>query len=222
MREVSISEASEILGVSKEAIYNRIRRNSIRTREKNGIKYVILEDENDISQNNPEENFAQTSPKPRPSRPNSPTNANQNFIDYLIAEISELKSQIQTVQEDKDRLYREKEEILISSKEEIKLMYKERDEKLGYFLSFFEKPLLGANPHEKKPYDVEVKEKIYDENEWLSLAKFIKSLDLGRKKRAKAQSLIIENIGKNENIMVVGDELLINKNLQIKNLKNKK
>ena len=221
MREVSISEASEILGVSKEAIYNRIRRNSIRTREKNGIKYVILEEQSDISQNNPEQNFDQTAPKPRPSRPNSPS-SNQNFIDYLIAEISELKSQIQTLQEDKDRLYREKEEILISSKEEIKLMYKERDDKLGYFLSFFEKPLLGASPRENKPYDVEVKEKIYDENEWISLAKFIKSLDLGRKKRAKVQSLIIENIGKNEHILVVGDELLINKNLQIKNLKGKK
>ena len=218
MREVSISEASEILGVSKEAIYNRIRRNSIRTTEINGVKYVVLEDENDEISNSSAQG---ASAKVRPSKP-APQNSNQNFIDYLIKEIAELKEQIQTLQSDKDRLHREKEEILISSKEEIKLMYKERDEKLGYFLSFFEKPLIGESAREKKPYDVEVKEQIFDENEWLSLAKFIKSLDLGRKKRMKAQSLIIENIGANELIRVIGDELLVHKSLDIKNLKGKK
>ena len=109
---------------------------------------------------------------------------------------------------------------MIASKEEIKLMYKERDEKLGYFLSFFDKPLISAKNREAKPFDVEVKEKAYDEREWTSLAKFIRSLK--RKKRPKAQSLIIENIGKSEFIRVEGNELLINQSLDIKSLKGKK
>ena len=212
MKKVSIGEAAEILGISKEAVYNRIRRNSLRTEEIDGVRYVLLEGA--VSADEARGAKAKASPK------NQTAPQNQSFIDYLIKEVAELKGKIEALQEDKDRLHKEKEEILIASKEEIKLMYKERDEKLGYFLSFFDKPLISAKNREAKPFDVEVKEKTYDEREWTSLAKFIRSLK--RKKRPKAQSLIIENIGKSEFIRVEGSELLINQSLDIKSLKGKK
>ena len=212
MKKVSIGEAAEILGISKEAVYNRIRRNSLRTEEIDGVRYVLLEGA--VSADEARGTKAKASPK------NQTAPQNQSFIDYLIKEITELKGKIEALQEDKDRLHKEKEEILIASKEEIKLMYKERDEKLGYFLSFFDKPLISAKNREAKPFDVEVKEKAYDEREWTSLAKFIRSLK--RKKRPKAQSLIIENIGKSEFIRVEGNELLINQSLDIKSLKGSK
>ncbi|WP_298978716.1 helix-turn-helix domain-containing protein [uncultured Campylobacter sp.] len=212
MKKVSIGEAAEILGISKEAVYNRIRRNSLRAEESGGVRYVLLDDE--MQQSEPASQNSAKSPR------TSGAAGTQSFIDYLIKEISELKGKIEALQSDKDRLHKEKEEILIASKDEIKLMYKERDEKLRYFLSFFDKPLLSSKSREAKPYDVEVKEKAYDEREWTSLAKFIRSLK--RKKRPKAQSLIIENIGKSEFIRVEGNELLINQSLDIKSLKGKK
>ena len=212
MKKVSIGEAAEILGISKEAVYNRIRRNSLRAEESGGVRYVLLDDE-----------MQQSEPASQGSAKSSRTSGaagTQSFIDYLIKEISELKGKIEALQSDKDRLHKEKEEILIASKDEIKLMYKERDEKLRYFLSFFDKPLLSNKSREVKPYDVEIKEKTFDRSEWTSLAKFVKSLK--RKKRLKAQSLIIENIGKSEFIRVEGNELLINQSLDIKSLKGKK
>ena len=212
MKKVSIGEAAEILGISKEAVYNRIRRNSLRTEEIDGVRYVLLEGA--VSADEARGAKAKTSPKTQTAP------QNQSFIDYLIKEVAELKGKIEALQEDKDRLHKEKEEILIASKEEIKLMYKERDEKLGYFLSFFDKPLISAKNREAKPFDVEVKEKTYDEREWTSLAKVIRSLK--RKNRPKAPSLIIENIGKSEFIRVEGNELLINQSLDIKSLKGKK
>lgn len=212
MKKVSIGEAAEILGISKEAVYNRIRRNSLRAEESGGIRYVLLDDE--MQQSEP---ASQSSAK---SSRTGGTAGTQSFIDYLIKEISELKGKIEALQSDKDRLHKEKEEILIASKDEIKLMYKERDEKLRYFLSFFDKPLLSSKSRETKPYDVEIKEKTFDRSEWTSLAKFVKSLK--RKKRPKAQSLIIENIGKSEFIRVEGNELLINQSLDIKSLKGSK
>lgn len=212
MKKVSIGEAAEILGISKEAVYNRIRRNSLRAEESGGVRYVLLDDE--MQQSEP---ASQSSAK---SSRTSGAAGTQSFIDYLIKEISELKGKIEALQSDKDRLHKEKEEILIASKDEIKLMYKERDEKLRYFLSFFDKPLLSSKSREAKPYDVEIKEKTFDRSEWTSLAKFIKSLK--RKKRLKAQSLIIENIGKSEFIRVEGNELLINQSLDIKSLKGSK
>ena len=212
MKKVSIGEAAEILGISKEAVYNRIRRNSLRTEEIDGVRYVLLESavSADEARGAKSKAYPKTQTAPQ----------NQSFTDYLIKEVAELKGKIEALQEDKDRLHKEKEEILIASKEEIKLMYKERDEKLGYFLSFFDKPLISAKNREAKPFDVEVKEKAYDEREWTSLAKFIRSLK--RKKRPKAQSLIIENIGESELIRVEGNELLINQSLDIKSLKGKK
>nr|WP_314881552.1 helix-turn-helix domain-containing protein [uncultured Campylobacter sp.] len=212
MKKVSIGEAAEILGISKEAVYNRIRRNSLRAEERGGVRYVLLDDE--MQQSEP---ASQSSAK---SSRTSGAAGTQSFIDYLIKEISELKGKIEALQSDKDRLHKEKEEILIASKDEIKLMYKERDEKLRYFLSFFDKPLLSSKSREVKPYDVEIKEKTFDRSEWTSLAKFVKSLK--RKKRPKAQSLIIENIGKSEFIRVEGNELLINQSLDIKSLKGSK
>ena len=188
MKKVSIGEAAEILGISKEAVYNRIRRNSLRAEESGGVRYVLLDDE--MQQSEPASQNSAKGPR------TSGTAGTQSFIDYLIKEISELKGKIEALQSDKDRLHKEKEEILIASKDEIKLMYKERDEKLRYFLSFFDKPLLSSKSRETKPYDVEIKEKTFDRSEWTSLAKFVKSLK--RKKRLKAQSLIIENIGKSE------------------------
>ncbi len=212
MKKVSIGEAAEILGISKEAVYNRIRRNSLRAEESGGVRYVLLDDAAGDSR--------AAKSKTGPDASQDQIAQNQSFIDYLIKEVAELKGKIEALQSDKDRLHKEKEEILIASKEEIKLMYKERDEKLGYFLSFFDKPLISAKNRETKPFDVEVKEKAYDEQEWTSLAKFIRSLK--RKKRPKAQSLIIENIGKSEFIRVEGNELLINQSLDIKSLKGKK
>ena len=212
MKKVSIGEAAEILGISKEAVYNRIRRNSLRAEESGGVRYVLLDDE--MQQSEP---ALQSSAKSSRASGGAGT---QSFIDYLIKEISELKGKIEALQSDKDRLHKEKEEILIASKDEIKLMYKERDEKLRYFLSFFDKPLLSSKSREAKPYDVEIKEKTFDRSEWTSLAKFVKSLK--RKKRLKAQSLIIENIGKSEFIRVEGNELLINQSLDIKSLKGSK
>ena len=178
MKKVSIGEAAEILGISKEAVYNRIRRNSLRAEESGGVRYVLLDDE--MQQSEP---ALQSSAK---SSRASGAAGTQSFIDYLIKEISELKGKIEALQSDKDRLHKEKEEILIASKDEIKLMYKERDEKLRYFLSFFDKPLLSSKSREAKPYDVEIKEKTFDRSEWTSLAKFVKCSNAKSASKRKA------------------------------------
>jgi len=44
MQKLAINEAAEILGITKEAVYNRIRRGSINTVIENGTKFVILDE----------------------------------------------------------------------------------------------------------------------------------------------------------------------------------
>lgn len=224
MKKLSINEAADILGISKEAIYNRIRRNTIKSVEENGVRFVILDE---ISTNKQTQtttntkNFSANFASPKKETKKDPHKS--DFIEYLIKEIDELKDKIKELEQDKEKLFREKEKILVDTKDEIKAMYEERDEKLKYFLSFFEKPLLQKKETFKsEPIDLAVKEssdEFFDDSEWLSIGGFLNSLDIKRKKKLKIQNLLIENIGKSEFIKVKNDTILINKNIDLNLLK---
>ena len=224
MKKLSINEAADILGISKEAIYNRIRRNTIKSVEENGVRFVILDE---ISTNKQTQtasntkNFSSNFASPKKETKKDPHKS--DFIEYLIKEIDELKDKIKELEQDKEKLFREKEKILVDTKDEIKAMYEERDEKLKYFLSFFEKPLLQKKETFKsEPIDLAVKEssdEFFDDSEWLSIGSFLNSLDIKRKKKLKIQNLLIENIGKSEFIKVKNDMILINKNIDLNLLK---
>ena len=224
MKKLSINEAADILGISKEAIYNRIRRNTIKSVEENGVRFVILDE---ISTNKQTQtttntkNFSANFASPKKETKKDPHKS--DFIEYLIKEIDELKDKIKELEQDKEKLFREKEKILVDTKDEIKAMYEERDEKLKYFLSFFEKPLLQKKETIKsEPIDLAVKEssdEFFDDSEWLSIGSFLNSLDIKRKKKLKIQNLLIENIGKSEFVKVKNDTILINKNIDLNLLK---
>lgn len=225
MKKLSINEAADVLGISKEAIYNRIRRNTIKSVEENGVKYVILDG---FSTNKQTQNLTNTKNNTTnfasPKKETKKDAHKSDFIDYLIKEIDELKDKIKELENDKENLFREKEKILVDTKDEIKAMYEERDEKLKYFLSFFEKPLLQKKEKfQTEPIDLAVKESsdenFYDEA-WVSINEFLNSLDIKRKKKLKIQNILIENIGKSEFIKLKNDMILINKNINLDLLKS--
>ena len=198
MSKVPVSEAAEILGVTKEAVYNRIRRGTLKTFEKDGVKYVVLEGYE-----------PQTAPKSAPKTSKSAKSSESkkaaktgefDVNEFLLSQISELKEQNQNLQADKERLFREKEQILLNNKTEIAQIYRERDEKLRGFLSMLERPLLARqNGEYVAPIDVEfVESKPENEGKWTSLAEFLKSQNLSSKSLKKTQNKIIKNIGKSK------------------------
>ena len=198
MSKVPVSEAAEILGVTKEAVYNRIRRGTLKTFEKDGVKYVVLEGYE-----------PQTAPKSAPKTSKSAKSSESkkaaktgefDVNEFLLSQINELKEQNQNLQADKDRLFREKEQILLNNKSEIAQIYRERDEKLRGFLSMLERPLLARqNGEYVAPIDVEfVESKPENEGKWTSLAEFLKSQNLSGKSLKKTQNKIIKNIGKSK------------------------
>lgn len=210
MLKLTVNDAAEKLGISKEAVYNRIRRNTIQTINENGVKYVVLEDTNPT--NTPsitkEKNIKKQS-----------IAENDDFIKYLLQEVEDLKNQNKILQNDKEKLYQEKEEILVSSKEEIKTMYKERDEKLQYFLSLFEKPLLGKTTEkEEEPFEIIINE---PQRNWLSLGEYISKFEFKKKKRIKIKKLLVKSIGKSEFIKIDSGILYIREDINLKELKEK-
>lgn len=222
MQKLSIADAASKLGISKEAIYNRIRRNTIKSFEEDGVKYVILDE------------------KQAPLREKAQKNS--DFIEYLKSEIEYLKLKNRALQEDKEKLFREKEELLISTKDEIKSIYKERDEKLKYFLTILEKPFLA-----KEPIDVEasteaielkkeiIKEslaqtqtkdelKVEDKNKeekketWVSLREFLDAQNMKKKERKELKKYLVDNAYGNENIKIEAGMLYINSNFDINSI----
>ncbi len=181
MSKVPVSEAAEILGVTKEAVYNRIRRGTLKTFEKDGVKYVVLEGHEPQAA---PKSAPKTSKSAKSSESKKAAKAGEFDVnEFLLSQISELKEQNQNLQADKERLFREKEQILLNNKTEIAQIYRERDEKLRGFLSMLERPLLARqNGEYAAPIDVEfVESKPENEGKWTSLAEFLKSQNLSGK-----------------------------------------
>ena len=198
MSKVPVSEAAEILGVTKEAVYNRIRRGTLKTFEKDGVKYVVLDgyEPQAASKSAPKTSKSAKSSEPKKSAKTGEFDVNE----FLLSQIGELKEQNKNLQADKDRLFREKEQILLNNKSEIAQIYRERDEKLRGFLSMLERPLLARqNGEYVAPIDVEfVESKPENEGKWTRLAEFLKSQNLSGKSLKKTQNKIIKNIGKSK------------------------
>lgn len=198
MSKVPVSEAAEILGVTKEAVYNRIRRGTLKTFEKDGVKYVVLDG---YEPQTAPKSASKTSKSAKSSEPKKAAKTGEFDVnEFLLSQIGELKEQNQNLQADKDRLFREKEQILLNNKTEIAQIYRERDEKLRGFLSMLERPLLARqNGEYVAPIDVEfVESKPENEGKWTSLAEFLKSQNLSGKSLKKTQNKIIKNIGKSK------------------------
>jgi len=213
MEKLTVADAASKLGISKEAIYNRIRRNTMKSAEENGVRYVFLEEE-----------------KEPQKRRQTNTNTNE-LVEYLKSEIEYLKLKNSALEQDKDKLFREKEdlykqkeEILISSKDEIKAMYVERDKKLKYFLSLLERPLIEETETDKvesEAIDVKTsKEETKDDDEivWLDLKEFLDSLDLKKKERREIKKLIAENAYEHHDIKIKAGMLYVNRNIDIESL----
>jgi len=132
-KKLTVIETAELLGVSKEAIYNRIRRGSLSTVIESGIKYVIISDEVKKSSSRKTNN-----------------NANNAYIQLLKDEMKELKEKNKALEMDKDKLIQEKERLLIKSKDEIEKIYKQRDEHIKTILTLASK---GAIEHKKNEKD---------------------------------------------------------------------
>ena len=114
-------EAAKFLGVSKEAIYNRLRRGSLNSVVEEGIKYIVLQ------QN--------TSKEPKIRKSDTHQQQDSAYVDLLKAQVEELKLKNEKLELDKEKLIADKERMLIESKEKIEMIYKERDEQLKTILS---------------------------------------------------------------------------------------
>lgn len=122
-KKLTVMEAAKLLGVSKEAIYNRLRRGTLQCVVEEGVKYILL------GKNTHKEPHA--SARKVRSGP-----LKEHMLSFLKEQLEALKVKNERLEADKERLIADKERLLIESKEKIEAIYKERDEQLkSYFIS---------------------------------------------------------------------------------------
>ena len=135
MASITILEAAEHLGVSKEAIHNRVRRGSLEVSVIDGVKYVDI----DTTAKAP-------TPKAKPQIRRAPTKATDDrYYKFLEDQNSQLQIKVEKLEGETRSLRDQKELMLIREREKIEQIYKEKDEQLKNFLSTLSSQfMLGA------------------------------------------------------------------------------
>lgn len=205
---------AEYLGVSKEAIYNRLRRGSLQSVIEDGKKYVLLTD-------------SVKREGSLPKRAQSKAHDSE-YVELLKSQIVELKEKNQKLEFDKERLQKQIHDMLIESKEQIEKIYKERDEQLKTILTLANIPTLGHKLQESTKEDtidtfeeVEIEEDIVEKiceeyEEWQMVEEYLDEKEIDGKRREKIGKKLLKQVGKSLHVKMVDDELFIKKGIKLK------
>ena len=215
-KKLTVMEMSKYLGVSKEAIYNRLRRGTLESVLEEGKKYILLTDT--------------LQREGRLSKHTTVTsNLDSEYVNLLKTQIEDLKIKNEKLEENKERLLLDKERMLIESKEKIEQIYKERDEQLKMILTLANIPSLENKPASKKESTTEVIEEInIDEDiveimcesfeDWKELRVYMDEKHYSHEDKKKIQKRVKKQVGKDDNVKSSNGDLYIKRDTKLKHI----
>ena len=205
MSKLKIADAAIKLGVSKEAIHNRIRRGSLDCVVEDGVKYVMLK---------PSTKIASTVTKRRATNntPKSSLHVDSKYYKFLEEQNEKLQHKVEKLEGETRDLRDQKEQMLISEREKIEQIYKD-DEQLKNILSTISSNFLLNTPVTQseisEPVEVEIEEESSDEK-LISLKKYLNSQDISDKKKKKIKERFKKVAKKDDRVIRVGKKLYLN------------
>jgi chromosome segregation ATPase len=196
MKKMSVAEAAEFFGVSKEAVHNRIRRGSLKSLVEDGVKMVLVDE-------------TTNSKKPVVKRTLKSASNDERYYKLLEAQNAKLQERVETLEIETRTLRDQKEQMLIEERQKIEKIYNEKDEQLKNILqTLSSKFMLGAPLEEEEDTleaeTIEIEEEI--ENNVVSLKKYLKNFDYSKKKIEKIKKRFKKRAKNDERIIVVGDK----------------
>ncbi len=233
-KKLTVIEAAKLMNVSKEAIYNRLRRGTLQCVVEEGVKYILF------SKNTHKETHA-TSRKIE-------TNVDGAYIELLKTQLEEIKLKNERLEADKERLIADKERLLIESKEKIEAIYKERDEQLKTILSLANrqiafvsseaspapcvKPQTNSYPEKNSSLneyveEADVLEEENDEKEedifqsysdWRDLRSYLKEKGFSKKEKQQISDTLGKKVGYAHDVMDKNGKLFIKKGKKLKEI----
>jgi len=212
-KKLTVIQMAQHIGVSKEAIYNRIRRGSLQTIVENGKKYVLLTDELEKSS--------------RKKKINTET-PNNEYMQHLKQELQELKEKNHKLENDKEKLQKEKEELLETTRVKIEAIYQSRDEYIQSILSLINVPSISSTKELKEEVvevneidedEVDIVEQICESYEdWVELKEYLSQKDYSKKEKKNLIKKIYTYLGKSKYLKEKKGEIFIKKGVKLKKI----
>jgi TolA-binding protein len=215
--KMSVNDAAEYFGVSKEAIHNRVRRGSLEVVVEDGIKMVVVDEKA-----NP------ATPKKTVRRATTPraSSNNDRYYKFLEEQNAKLQSRVETLEGETRSLRDQKELMLVQEREKIEAIYKEKDEQLKNILSTLASQFMLGTPEsqtdEIETVDVEVEDVQEAEKESapeeplkatdaniVTLKKFVKELKVSEKKAKKIIARFEKKAQKDRRIITLGEKIYL-------------
>lgn len=194
MKKMTILEAAEQIGVSKEAIHNRIRRGSLECVVENGIKYVVVDEQ-------------KTAAPKRSGAIRTTNSANEKYNKLLEEQNIKLHDKVDNLESEVRELRDQIEKMLVAEKKKIEEVYVQKDEQLKSILSAISSKTMLTPPTAKSEVALDEVEQIAvgdddildvdhndeDENHIL-LKQYLKENKVSKKRKAK-----IKKVAKKDN-----------------------
>lgn len=202
MAVMSIVEAAEHFGVSKEAIHNRVRRGSLDVSLVDGIKMVEVDTTG-----------KKASPtKATRTRKTAAPKVDNRYYKLLEEQNAQLYSKVEKLENETRSLRDQKELMLIQERIKIEQIYKDKDEQLKNILHTLSSQFMLHAPEVAKVeehVEAEIEEPEDSKNELISLKKYLKTLDFSEKKKEKIKARFKKNAKKDNRIVSFGNKYYI-------------
>jgi len=191
-KKLTVMDMAKYLGVSKEAIYNRLRRGTLESVLEDGKKYVILTD-------------TLKREGRLPKRTNITTNLDSDYVDLLKSQVEELKIKNQKLEDDKDRLLLDKERTLAN----VPSLQNNATKKIDI-------------EEESYIEEIEIEEDIVDKmcesfEDWQGLKEYFRGKIFTSEEERKIEKKVKKQIGSNKNVKSSNGEVYIKKNIKLLN-----
>ncbi len=203
MPKMSIADAAEYFGVSREAIHNRIRRGSLESVVEDGVKLVEVN----------------AAAKPTRARTNTvKTNASDSrYYKLLEEQNAKLQARVETLEGETRSLRDQKELMLIEERIKIEQIYKDKDEQLKTILSSISSQFMLSVPQEQEiqmiesdALEAEIESEDVAEQHILSLKKYLKNNRISEKKSKKIKAKFKKEAQRDNRIITIGKKYYIN------------
>jgi len=204
MSKLTISDAAEKLGVSKEAIHNRVRRGSLQSVVENGVKMVILDSKES------------TKAVSKRATKKTASQVDDRYYKLLEEQNAKLEQKVKTLEGETRTLRDQKEQMLVDERKKIEQIYKDKDEQLKNILNAISTKFMLNAPDDvlesgEELVEAEIEQPLQGEQEsrLISLNKYIKSREFSKKKSSKIKDKFKKRAEKDSRIITIGKKLYI-------------
>ena len=212
MSKMTIADAALRLGVSKEAIHNRIRRGSLESIVQDGVKYVLLKQgSTPANKQAPKRTNTKVAPEP-----------DSRYYKLLEEQNERLQQKVDKLEGETKTLREQKEQMLVQERVRIEQIYKDKDEQLKNILNAISSKFLLEAPtdeliiesQELVEAEIEPQEKqsAGQSSDLISLKKYLKNGKYTDKKSQKIKERVKKAAKKDSRIVTIGKKYYINPN----------